>query len=67
MKRIAWDEMILGLDRLLLGAGIDSYQTAEQHAAVIDAYLEASGWSWDMILQEMLNEQAPKISAETYN
>jgi len=67
MIRIAFDDMMRGLDRLLLGARIDSYQTAEQHAQVIDAYLEASGWSWDMILQEMLNEQAPKISAETYN
>ena len=53
MKAIQYDQMIIGLDNLFFSE--TDYPDSER-AELIEAYLEATGWDWNAILQHMLNE-----------
>lgn len=57
MKRISWSQLTLELDRLFFGGHIGNMEQAVERADTIDAYLEACGWDWDSVLEEMLREE----------
>jgi hypothetical protein len=59
--------MVIELDKLMFGGKIENEQQAEDRAATIDAYLEATGWSWDMILGEISLEEIKPISTVSCN
>lgn len=67
MKRIPWAQFVLGLDRLMLGGQIATQAEAEERYDTIEAYLEACGWTWDLIIEEMCREQAPDIQTVPNN
>lgn len=50
MKRIPYNQMIMGLDQLFMGGKISNQEEAERRADTIDAYIEGCGWDWDSIL-----------------
>jgi len=57
MKRIPYQKLVIGLDKLIFGGQITSQEEAEERVETIDAYLEACGWDWDSILEEMYREE----------
>ncbi len=67
MKRISWSELTLGLDRLFFGGHIANMEQAEERAETIDAYLEASGWDWDSVLEEMGREETSTLPTRNSN
>lgn len=56
MKKISYEQMIMGLDQLFMGGKISNQEEAERRADTIDAYLEGCGWDWDSILEAMSSE-----------
>jgi hypothetical protein len=52
--------MSIGLDRLLFGGKLENQEQAEERVETIEAYLEATGWSWDEIL-ELSHEEVAKF------
>jgi len=60
MKRLPYQQMILGLDRLLLNSRITDWQSTAQHADAIDEYIEQCGWSWKDIIDYMIKETEAK-------
>lgn len=58
MKRIPWSQLIIELDRLFLGGHIATQEEAEERYETIEAFLEAVGWTWDMVLEEMCREDS---------
>jgi hypothetical protein len=66
-KRISYQELVIGLDKLFFGGQISNQEQAEERADTIDAYLEACGWTWDLILQEMCREEAGAIQSKLDN
>lgn len=67
MKRISYQELVIGLDKLFFGGQISNQTEAEERAETIEAYLEACGWSWDSILEEMCREETDPFQAEPCN
>jgi hypothetical protein len=67
MKRIPWSQLTLELDRLFFGGHIANMTEAEQRADTIEAYLEACGWTWDLVLEEMSREETSDIQTEPSN
>ena len=71
MKRIPYNQMMIGLDQLLLSNQITNHQQAEVYAEAIDNYLAATGWSFDDIIQHMIEEntygEAQSIPARVSN
>lgn len=67
MKRISWSQLTLELDRLFFGGHIDNMQQAEERAETIEAYLEACGWTWDLVLEEMCREETINVPTEPSN
>jgi len=59
MKRISWSQLTLELDRLFFGGHIANQEQAEERADTIEAFLEACGWNWDLVLEEMAKEGQP--------
>jgi hypothetical protein len=54
--RIPYNQMVIGLDRLMFHLPIENQQQALERAATIDAYLEACGWNWDDLLNGVFSE-----------
>ncbi len=67
MKRIPWSQLTLELDRLFFSGHIANMEEAEQRADTIEAYLEACGWDWDSVIEEMSREETPDIQAKLSN
>jgi hypothetical protein len=67
MKRIPYSQLVIGLDKLFFGDHIDTQEQAEQRADTIDAYLEACGWNWDSILEEMCREETGPLQTKPDN
>jgi hypothetical protein len=49
--RTPYSQMVIGLDQLMFGGKIENEQQAMERADTIEAYLEATGWTWDAILE----------------
>jgi hypothetical protein len=64
--RIPYNQMVIGLDRLMFHLPIENQQQAEDRAATIDAYLEACGYSWDDLIGGVL-EETNSVPARTNN
>lgn len=62
MKRLDWNQMIIGLDKLMLHGDIHNQQDAERQAALIETYLAGLGWTWDDVLKGMSDEKAHNVS-----
>jgi hypothetical protein len=62
--RIPYNLMVLELDKLMFGGKIENEQQAEDRAETIEAYLEATGYTWDDIINY---EEAKSIPARTCN
>ena len=58
MKRLSYEQMVLGLDQLFFGGKLSNQDEAVERADTIDAYIEACGWSWDSILEHMSHEES---------
>jgi len=67
MKRIPWSQLTLELDRLFFGGHIANQEEALQRADTIDAYLEACGWTWDLVLEEMSREEITDLQTKLSN
>jgi hypothetical protein len=48
--RIPYSQLVIELDKLMFGGKIENEQQALERADTIEVYLEATGWTWDMIL-----------------
>jgi type I site-specific restriction endonuclease len=66
MKRIPYSQLVIGLDQLFFGGKIENMEQAEERADTIDAYLEANGWDWDSVLEEMSRE-TPQLQSKLRN
>lgn len=65
MKKIPFDQMIIGLDDLFFrGKPLQSIQDGIDRVDTIEAYLEATGYTWDDILDHMLAEELPYEQAK---
>jgi hypothetical protein len=64
--RIPYAQMTIGLDQLFFGGKIENQQQAEFRADTIEAYLEACGWDWDAVLEEMSRE-TPQLQSKLHN
>lgn len=67
MKRLPYDQMVLELDKLFFGGKLENLQQAEDRAETIEAYLEACGWNWDLVLQEMGREETVQVQRPVHN
>jgi hypothetical protein len=67
MKRIPWSQLTLELDRLFLGGHIANMEQAEERSETIEAYLEACGWNWDLVLEEMCREETTDVQTKSSN
>jgi hypothetical protein len=65
MKKIPFDQMIIGLDDLFFrGKPLQTIQDGIERVDTIEAYLEATGYTWDDILDHMLAEELPYDQAQ---
>lgn len=46
-KRIPYDQLVIGLDKLFFARKLENMEQAEEQADIIEAYMEACGWTWD--------------------
>jgi hypothetical protein len=67
IKKIPYNQMIAGLDRLLFGSVLTNQQEAEDRIETIEAYLEGTGYCWDDIINRMIDEEVPSISTKFRN
>lgn len=67
MKKLPYNQLVLGLDKLFFGDKIENQEQAEERIDTIEAYLEACGWSWDSILEEMCREETPEVLPRVRN
>jgi len=65
--RIPYSQLVIELDKLMFGGKIENEQQALERADTIEVYLEATGWTWDMILGEISLEEIKPVSARTCN
>lgn len=65
MKRISYNQMVIGLDKLFFTLP----DSTQDQSETIEAYLEACGWDWNSVLNYMAqeNEQAPSLPARISN
>lgn len=66
-KRIPYSQLVIGLDQLFFGGKIENQDQAQDRAETIEAYLEACGWNWDMVLEEMCREETHPIQTSPHN
>lgn len=64
MKRVPYEQFVIGLDNLFFGTKIENMEQAEERADTIDAYMEACGWTWDDLLN---HEETSNIQASPSN
>ena len=64
MKKISFEQMIIGLDDLFFGKTLQSVQEATDRADLIEAYLEVTGYSWNDIIDHLLAEELPYDQAQ---
>jgi hypothetical protein len=64
-NRLPYSQLVIELDKLFFSR-IDSDQQAEERVDTIEAFLEACGWTWDEVLEEMANE-AGKLQTKPSN
>lgn len=64
-KKIPINQMLIGLDDLFFrGKPLQSIQDGMEQVDTIEAYLEATGYTWDDILDHMLAEELPYDQAQ---
>lgn len=56
--------MIIGLDELFFSKPIRNIEEGIQRVDLIEAYLEATGYTWDNILDHILAEELPYETAQ---
>lgn len=54
-SKVSYESLWLGLDQLYLMPLTDT-DTIHTRSIVIDKYIEDSGWSWDAIIQHLIDE-----------
>jgi len=64
MKRIPFNQFIVGLDKLMFGVASADVQ---KQADTIEAYLEATGYTWDLVLEEMFSESPNQLQRQFSN
>lgn len=67
MKRISYSQLTIGLDQLFFGGKLENMEQAVERADTIEAYLEANGWDWDSVLEEMSREETPQLQSKFCN
>jgi hypothetical protein len=70
MKRISYNQMVIGLDQLMFSNQITNREQAEMYAAAINEYLTQCGWDWNSVISYMAEEddgQASTFSAGISN
>ena len=65
--KLPYEQMVIGLDRLFFQGDLGSLQQANDRMETIDAYLEACGWTWDMVLEQLANEKTPPLPSPVGN
>lgn len=66
-KKIPYEQLVIGLDKLFFGRKLENQDQAEEQADTIDAYLEACGWNWDLVLEEICREETPRLQSKFHN
>lgn len=64
MKRISYEQMIIGLDNLFFSNPVQSVKQATERIETIEAYLDSCGYTWDDILNHILAEELPYAEAQ---
>jgi hypothetical protein len=70
VKRLPYNQMVIGLDQLMFSNQIINQEQAEMYAEAINNYLKQCGWDWDQVINYMAEEsdgQASTFSAGTSN
>jgi hypothetical protein len=67
MKKITYSQLVIELDKLFFSGKISSLDQAEDRYDTIEAYLEAVGWTWDDIMNELINDGANKNERKSLN
>lgn len=67
MKLVSYQQLSVELDKMIFGGALKNSEQAEERADTIEAYLEATGWSWDEILEEMYREAPSQVSTSVCN
>lgn len=52
---ISYEQMMIGLDNLFFKGKLENDLQVYERLEVIDAYVEACGWSWELILDHIDN------------
>lgn len=65
--KLPYEQMVIGLDKLFFQGNLSSLQQATDRIETIDAYLEACGWTWDMVLEQLANEKTPTLPSPVSN
>jgi hypothetical protein len=55
--KLPYDQLVLELDKLFFGGKIDNQEQAIERADTIEGLLEATGWNWDQVLEEMCKDE----------
>lgn len=66
-KKIPYNQLVIELDKLFFGGKLENQEQAIERADTIDAYLEACGWTWDMLLEELAREETNPIQCPVRN
>jgi hypothetical protein len=58
MKRLNYKQLIVGLDQMFFNdMGGTAHIDTEMRARAIEVYLKASGWSWDEVIDHMIEDE----------
>jgi hypothetical protein len=57
----------MGLEKLFFEGDLSTDELAMERADTIDAYIEACGWNWDQVLEEMGREENSEIPTQVCN
>jgi hypothetical protein len=55
--KLPYAQLVLELDKLFFGGKIDNQEQAIERADTIEGLLEATGWNWDQVLEEMCKDE----------
>ena len=67
MKRVPYSQMSMGLEKLFFEGDLSTDELAMERADTIDAYIEACGWNWNQVLEEMGREENSEIPSQVCN
>ncbi len=56
--KLSYEQMIIGLDKLMFQGDLRSLKDAEERMETIEAYIASTGWTWQLITDYMSEESS---------